>query len=79
LSEALWEINNMATSLSALLPAPVHVEELSQASSSFKQEAQLAAKSAQLSLVSKRSSAPPYGQRKGWMPSKQEDYGDGGA
>lgn len=67
----------MATMLSSLLPAPVHNEEVP--SSAQKEERELAAKSAQLSLISHRSKAPPYGSRKGWMPSKQEDYGDGGA
>lgn len=67
----------MATMLSSLLPAPVHNEEVS--SSAQKQERELAAKSAQLSLISHRSKAPPYGSRKGWLPSKPEDYGDGGA
>ena len=70
----------MAATLSSLLPAPVHVEE-STPSTSKKQEREreLIAKSAQLSLVSHRSKAPPYGSRKGWVPTKQEDYGDGGA
>ncbi|KAL4247427.1 Pre-mRNA-processing protein 45 [Abortiporus biennis] len=26
-----------------------------------------------------RNARPPYGQRKGWRPSSQEDFGDGGA
>ncbi|KAK9894155.1 hypothetical protein P389DRAFT_163221 [Cystobasidium minutum MCA 4210] len=69
----------MAATLSSLLPAPVHVEESAPSTSSKKQERELTAKSAQLSLVSQRSKAPPYGSRKGWMPTKQEDYGDGGA
>lgn len=30
-------------------------------------------------IVLKRSGPPPYGQRSGWRPRAQEDYGDGGA
>ncbi|XP_058799473.1 puff-specific protein Bx42 isoform X1 [Phymastichus coffea] len=30
-------------------------------------------------LVKAVVSAPPYGQRKGWIPRTEEDYGDGGA
>lgn len=30
-------------------------------------------------LVSAKVSAPPYGQRKGWIPRTESDFGDGGA
>lgn len=30
-------------------------------------------------IVLKRSGPPPYGQRAGWRPRSQEDFGDGGA
>uniref|UniRef100_A0A0A9WFY9 SNW domain-containing protein 1 n=1 Tax=Lygus hesperus TaxID=30085 RepID=A0A0A9WFY9_LYGHE len=30
-------------------------------------------------LVSTAPTAPPYGQRRGWAPRSQQDYGDGGA
>lgn len=30
-------------------------------------------------LVSAKVSAPPYGQRKGWIPRTENDFGDGGA
>ncbi|KAL1124649.1 hypothetical protein AAG570_001273, partial [Ranatra chinensis] len=30
-------------------------------------------------LVLTAPTAPPYGQRRGWVPRSQEDYGDGGA
>ncbi|KPJ01168.1 Puff-specific protein Bx42 [Papilio xuthus] len=30
-------------------------------------------------LVVSQTSVPPYGQRKGWVPRAEEDYGDGGA
>lgn len=82
----------MAATLSSLLPAPLHNEEPSQTHQQSSgqqrrplqsQDRELAAKSAaQLSLVatgSTKSKAPAYGQRKGWIPSKPEDYGDGGA
>ncbi|XP_026466314.1 puff-specific protein Bx42-like [Ctenocephalides felis] len=30
-------------------------------------------------LVSARIAAPPYGQRRGWVPRQEQDFGDGGA
>lgn len=30
-------------------------------------------------LVSAKVAAPPYGQRKGWIPRGEADFGDGGA
>jgi SNW domain-containing protein 1 len=30
-------------------------------------------------LVSAKISAPPYGQRRGWIPRNEADFGDGGA
>ena len=30
-------------------------------------------------VVSATKTAPPYGQRKGWIPRVQDDFGDGGA
>lgn len=30
-------------------------------------------------LVSAKVAAPPYTQRKGWIPRTEADYGDGGA
>ena len=85
----------MAATLSSLLPSPVHHFEEQDAeqhqhtaartgnSSSSRQEKELASKaSASLSLVSSsagKRAAPGYGKRKGWIPGKQEDYGDGGA
>lgn len=30
-------------------------------------------------LVSAKVAAPPYGQRKGWVPRTEADFGDGGA
>jgi len=87
----------MATMLSSLLPAPVHAEEVEHTSPNHTQNnatsrsltsqsaasaTSLAAKSAQLSLVSTNggsSRIPAYGKRKGWMPKDKQDYGDGGA
>lgn len=30
-------------------------------------------------LASAKVSAPPYGQRRGWIPRSEADFGDGGA
>ncbi|GAA5930925.1 hypothetical protein JCM10213_003946 [Rhodosporidiobolus nylandii] len=53
------------------LPAPLHAEE----------SAPAIAPSAGLStqLTVHGPSIPPYGQRKGWLPKSQADFGDGGA
>lgn len=74
----------MATALSSLLPKPVHSHEddkpaTSSSLSSQKQSAELAARSAQQLSIVPVNKIPPYGSRKGWVPSKPEDYGDGGA
>lgn len=71
----------MATMLSSILPpptnAPLQAEE-DPAVAANKRSDELARKSQQqLSLVAAKP--PAYGSRKGWVPSKPEDYGDGGA
>ena len=79
----------MAT-LSSLLPAPAHVEDAhhqqqqqphlltTQRQQQSKQEKEFVSKASASLSIAKRG-APPYGQRKGWIPKGQEDYGDGGA
>lgn len=42
-------------------------------------EPSLPASTAALTLTATTSAIPPYGERKNWRPSKQEDYADGGA
>ena len=79
----------MAATLSSLLPAPLHFEEEEHqpvqqqrgSASASRQEKELVSKaSASLSLVKQQQQgAPKYGSRKGWMPTKQDDYADGGA
>jgi len=32
-----------------------------------------------MTTLARLSSARPYGQRRGWIPRNQEDYGNGGA
>ncbi|XP_037029262.1 puff-specific protein Bx42 [Bradysia coprophila] len=62
-------------SLSSVLPAPTNVvwdrederEMLAQGAPSLG------------ALVSAKVAAPPYGQRKGWIPRTEADFGDGGA
>jgi len=55
----------------SLLPTPLYSE-------ATQEEPVLVQKSQQLSLVPK-TTIPPYGQRKGWRPSTDADFGDGGA
>ncbi|XP_077994338.1 SNW domain-containing protein 1-like [Glandiceps talaboti] len=63
----------MAT-LASILPAPVQIsldeferDEIDRASNELR------------SVSVSRSTAPSYGQRKGWIPRRQDDFGDGGA
>ncbi|EDV99526.1 puff-specific protein Bx42 [Drosophila grimshawi] len=62
-------------SLSSLLPAPTN------AVWDREDERRLAAKGAPMigALVSAKVAAPPYGQRKDWIPRTEADFGDGGA
>jgi len=59
--------------LARLLPAPTQIskqeaddDDLERAFSSVKD-------------VALKASHPPYGQRRGWVPRRPEDFGDGGA
>ncbi|CAH4037560.1 puff-specific protein Bx42 [Pieris brassicae] len=58
-------------SLSSLLPAPVQQV--------WDRDDELKAKRVGSALVVSQTSVPPYGQRKGWVPRAEEDFGDGGA
>ncbi|CAG9789983.1 unnamed protein product [Diatraea saccharalis] len=58
-------------SLSSLLPAPTQQV--------WDRDDEIKAKRVGSALVVSQSSVPPYGQRKGWVPRAEEDFGDGGA
>ncbi|VVD00657.1 unnamed protein product [Leptidea sinapis] len=58
-------------SLSSLLPAPVQQV--------WDRDDELKAKRVGSALVVSRTSVPPYGQRKGWVPRAEDDFADGGA
>ncbi|CAH0718430.1 unnamed protein product, partial [Brenthis ino] len=58
-------------SLSSLLPAPVQQV--------WDRDDEQKAKRVGSALVVSQTSVPPYGQRKGWVPRAEEDFGDGGA
>lgn len=62
-------------SLSSVLPAPSHTiwdrED--------EREMLAAGAPSMGALVSAKVAAPPYGQRKGWIPRTEADFGDGGA
>ncbi|KAJ3761120.1 SKIP/SNW domain-containing protein [Lentinula raphanica] len=62
------------SALAAVLPRPLHSSVEDQEDSYTQFSAQPASRE-----VIARFTVPPYGQRKGWRPSKLEDYGDGGA
>lgn len=60
-------------SLSSFLPAPTN--------SAWDREDERRAQqpSSSRAVVSAKAAAPPYGQRRGWIPRTEADYGDGGA
>ncbi|KAK5822271.1 SKIP/SNW domain-containing protein [Linnemannia elongata] len=57
------------SSLSGLLPAPVHQHPAQE----YDQQHQYS------NMVAPTVRIPPYGKRTGWKPKKPEDFGDGGA
>ncbi|XP_055373819.1 puff-specific protein Bx42 [Condylostylus longicornis] len=60
-------------SLSTLLPAPTN------SIWDREDERRVAGAPKMGALVSAKIAAPPYGQRKGWVPRTEADFGDGGA
>ncbi|KAK0211060.1 SKIP/SNW domain-containing protein [Desarmillaria ectypa] len=62
--------------LAALLPKPVYDSVVSDDEEVIVLPS---APSQSQQVISTRIPVPPYGQRKGWKPTRPEDYGDGGA
>jgi len=58
---------------SSVLPKPIH------ASVEEEEEVVQVTPSTSTQQVIARFIVPPYGQRQGWKPTRQEDFGDGGA
>ncbi|TNY20537.1 SKIP/SNW domain-containing protein [Rhodotorula diobovata] len=56
------------------LPAPLHSAPADEAASGPAQPAQSSS-----AVAVQGANVPPYGQRKGWKPKAQADFGDGGA
>ncbi|CAL1705673.1 unnamed protein product [Somion occarium] len=66
--------------LASILPQPVYAPSVSDEEEEIVQVSkQVAESSIQPKSVIIRAAVPAYGQRKGWKPTSQEDYGDGGA
>lgn len=75
-------MTSIAGSLSAALPKPRYTGEEEEAPARAQQRGPRIVGPGQLDetqLVLKRSGPPAYGQRAGWRPRAQEDFGDGGA
>uniref|UniRef100_A0A0B7K7X0 Pre-mRNA-processing protein 45 n=1 Tax=Bionectria ochroleuca TaxID=29856 RepID=A0A0B7K7X0_BIOOC len=73
---------SIAASLQASLPKPKYTGEDEEAPAHTKQRGARIVGVGHLDdnqIVLKRSGPPPYGQRSGWRPRTQEDFGDGGA
>ena len=65
-------MSSIGTALSSLLPAP-------SAPVWDRDEERAKISKPSTALVSASRTAPPYGQRKSWIPRSLEDFGDGGA
>ncbi|KAL7790878.1 SKIP/SNW domain-containing protein [Trichoderma ceciliae] len=75
-------MTSMAASLQASLPKPKYTGQDEEAPSRTQQRGPRIVGPGQLDetqIVVKRSGPPAYGQRAGWRPRSQEDFGDGGA
>ena len=75
-------MTSIAASLQASLPKPKYTGEDEVLPQRAQQRGPRIVGPGQLDetqLVLKRSGPPPYGQRSGWRPRNQEDFGDGGA
>ncbi|KAK4083004.1 uncharacterized protein Triagg1_1894 [Trichoderma aggressivum f. europaeum] len=75
-------MTSMAASLQASLPKPKYTGGDEEAPSRTQKRGPRIVGPGQLDetqIVLKRSGPPPYGQRAGWRPRSQEDFGDGGA
>ncbi|VDB82892.1 unnamed protein product [Peniophora sp. CBMAI 1063] len=66
----------MFSALAFQLPAPVNQPAVSEEEETYDAPATQPSTSTNVVL---RQAAPPYGQRRGWKPTSQEDFGDGGA
>ncbi|KAL6914002.1 hypothetical protein ACHAP8_001945 [Fusarium lateritium] len=75
-------MTSIAGSLQAALPKPKYTGEEEEAPARAQQRGVRIVGPGQLDetqVVLKRSGPPAYGQRAGWRPRSQEDFGDGGA
>jgi SNW domain-containing protein 1 len=72
----------MAASLAAALPKPRYTGEDEEIPVHAQQRGPRIVGPGQIDesqIVLRRSGPPPYGQRAGWRPRAEEDFGDGGA
>ncbi|OTB18891.1 hypothetical protein K445DRAFT_314737 [Daldinia sp. EC12] len=72
----------MAASLTAALPKPKYTGEDEDIPAHAQQRGPRIIDAGQIDesqIVLRRTGPPPYGQRAGWRPRGQEDFGDGGA
>ncbi|KAI1800963.1 SKIP/SNW domain-containing protein [Daldinia bambusicola] len=72
----------MAASLTAALPKPKYTGEDEDIPAHAQQRGPRIVGAGQIDesqIVLRRTGPPPYGQRAGWRPRGQEDFGDGGA
>ncbi|KAG6055298.1 mRNA splicing protein [Claviceps aff. humidiphila group G2b] len=75
-------MTSLAASLQASLPKPKYTGEEEELPARAQQRGPRVVGPDQIDetqIVLKRSGPPPYGQRAGWRPRSQEDFGDGGA
>lgn len=75
-------MTSLAASLATALPKPKYTGEEEEIPQHAQQRGPRIVGAGQIDesqIVLRRSGPPPYGQRSGWRPRGQEDFGDGGA
>ncbi|RYO93581.1 hypothetical protein DL766_010505 [Monosporascus sp. MC13-8B] len=73
---------SIAASLAQALPKPKYTGEEEETPAHAQQRGPRIVSAGQIDesqIVLRRTGPPPYGQRSGWRPRTQEDFGDGGA
>ncbi|KAI0076472.1 pre-mRNA-processing protein 45 [Panus rudis PR-1116 ss-1] len=65
--------------LASLLPKPMNAPSVSDDEDEVVQIAPTVQSAIPVKAVVIRQAVPPYGQRRGWKPTSQEDFGDGGS
>lgn len=76
MSSSLDNLEQLLTVSNSLLPKPVYAPSVSDDEEDIVRVSnQVAESSLNAKAVVIRAAVPPYGQRRGWKPTSQEDFG----